>query len=87
MRYALLLVVLLPLLAMAQGPASTAPFNAPTLVVLLANKPTHIEEAKWLEMMQQPVNRSLYPLRVTQAMLDTLDGTLLDRRFQYVMAR
>ncbi|MCB9184391.1 MAG: hypothetical protein H6591_10765 [Flavobacteriales bacterium] len=88
-RNALLLVVLLPLLAMAQGPARTAPapFNAPTLVVLLANRPTHIEEAKWLEMMQEPVNRSLYPLRVTQAMLDTLDATLLDRRFNYELIR
>lgn len=55
------------------------------MAVLLANRPAHIEQAKWLAMMTQPVNRSLYPLRITQAMLDTLDATQLDERFQYIM--
>jgi hypothetical protein len=55
--------------------------------VLLANRPAQIDEAKWLAMMQDPVNRSLYPLRITQATLDTLDGRLLDQRFQYIMVR
>jgi len=68
-------------------PPATAPFNAPTLAVLLANRPAHIEQAKWLEMMILPVNRSLYPLRITQAALDTLDGSALDRRFSYIMGR
>jgi hypothetical protein len=40
----------------AQQPGAT-PFNAPTLAVLLANRPAHIEHAKWLEMMEQPVHR------------------------------
>lgn len=40
---------------------------------------------EWLRMMEKPVSRSLYPLRVTQAMLDTLDATQLDMRFQYQM--
>jgi len=66
-------------------PPATAPFNAPTLAVLLANRPAHLEQAKWLEMMAQPVNRSLHPLRITQAMLDTLDAAQFDRRYQYVM--
>jgi hypothetical protein len=63
------------------------PFNPPTLAVLLANRPAHIESAEWLRMMEDPVNRSLFPLRITQATLDTLDGTQLDRRFQYILMR
>ena len=81
-------VLFAPLFAFAQGPATPpAPFNAPTLAVLLANRPAHIAQEQWLSMMTQPVNRSLYPLRVTQAMLDTLDGRQLDMRFQYEMTR
>ena len=57
------------------------------MALLLANRPAHIAQAKWLEMMEKPVNRSLYPLRITQAMLDTLDGSALDRRFNYIMGR
>jgi len=85
-----LLLFAWPFASRAQTPAQepgTPPFNAPTLAVLLANRPAHIDQAKWLEMMEQPVNRSLYPLRITQATLDTLDGRLLDRRFQYIMVR
>lgn len=83
-----MLLLLAPCLALAQEPViGPATFNEPTLAVLLANRPAHIEQAKWLAMMQDPVNRSLYPLRITQAMLDTLDGRLLDRRFHYMMAR
>lgn len=77
----------MPCAALAQQPAASAPFNAPTLAVLLANRPAHIEQAKWLEMMQDPVHSSLYPLRITQAALDTLDGRALDRRFNYIMGR
>ncbi len=87
-------LVYLQLLAMpcvlwAQTPSTppAASYNPPTLAVLLANRPAHIEEAKWLAMMLDPVNRSLYPLRISQATLDTLDGRLLDLRFQYIMVR
>lgn len=91
-RNTFLAVALLPIMALAQGPGSKPvqepkPINAPTLAVLLANRPAHIDVAKWLEMMQQPVHRRLYPLRVTQAMLDTLDAGQLDRRFQYILVR
>ncbi|MBK9275194.1 MAG: hypothetical protein IPM49_11745 [Flavobacteriales bacterium] len=84
----LLFVLLLawPCASRAQQPNAHAPLNAPTLAVLEANRPPHIEQSKWLKMMEQPANRSLYPLRVTQAMLDTLDTEALDRRFQYVMS-
>jgi len=80
----------LPCGVLAQAPAqpsATAPVNAPTLAVLLANRPAHIEQAKWLEMMDKPVNRTLYPLRITQAMLDTIDAAQLDRRYQYIMVQ
>jgi hypothetical protein len=86
-----ILLLALPGTALAQTPTqqptANAPFNAPTLAVLLANRPAHIEQSKWLELMLDPVQRSLYPLRVPQAMLDTLDGRLLDRRFNYIMGR
>ena len=88
MRTRALLVVLLlaPVCAFAQGPVQ-APFNAPTTTVLLANRPAHIPQGDWLRMMEQPVTRSLYPLRITQATLDTLDGSALDRRFNYIMGQ
>lgn len=89
-------LALLPLGVVAQESSSrsnagsvsrSAGFNAPTLAVLLANRPPHIEEAQWLKMMEEPVNRGLYPIRVTQALLDTVDATQLDLRFQYVMVK
>lgn len=91
-RSTLLAAASVPIMALAQGPGSKPvqapkPINAPTLAVLLANRPAHIDVAKWLEMMEQPVHRSLYPLRITPAALDTLDGRLLDRGFQYILVR
>jgi len=89
-RAFLLALLLSPLLALAQvqtPPSATASFNGPTLAVLLANRPAHIEQAQWLAMMEKPVNSSLYPLRLTQATLDTLNGSALDRRFNYIMGR
>ena len=83
-RHTLCLALLLPLFAQAQQPAPVV-YNAPTQAVILANKPERFTKAEWLRMLENPVNRSLYPLQVTQAMLDTLDATQLDRRFQYVM--
>lgn len=85
-RHTLCLALLLPLLAPAQQPTPVV-YNAPTLAVILANKPERFTEAEWLRMLENPVNRSLYPLQVTQAMLDTLDATELDRRFQYQMVK
>lgn len=90
MRCILFLAALLPVFALAQGSSAQSklqPPNAPTLAVLLANRPDHIPKEQWLSMMEQPVNRSLYPLRVTQAMLDTIDARQLDRMFQYVMVK
>lgn len=36
-------------------------------------------------MVLSPVHASLYPIRITQAMLDTMDARQLDLRYQYVM--
>jgi hypothetical protein len=83
-RHTLCLALLLPLLAQAQQPPPVV-HNAPTLAVILANKPDRFTKAEWLRMMEKPVNRSLYPLQVTQAMLDTLDILTLDPRYQYLM--
>ncbi|MCC6576815.1 MAG: hypothetical protein IT228_05680 [Flavobacteriales bacterium] len=92
-RSFLFALVLFPLMAMGQKPASptarepdnTPTLNATTRAVLLVNRPAHFTEAEWLRMMEQPLNRSLYPLRIDQAMLDTLDARMLDRRFQYIL--
>ena len=92
------LLGLLPLGAMAQAPAqeldpssSTAQdgerVNATTLALLRANCPKDMAEADWLRLMAKPVNRSLYPLRITQAMLDTLDASKLDPGYQYVLVQ
>jgi hypothetical protein len=53
--------------------------------VLLANRPKGMAEAEWLKLMEIPANRTLFPLRVTQGMLDTLDARELDLRFSYVL--
>jgi hypothetical protein len=92
-RLMLFLLMLCPFTAFAQAPitpsadssANALEWNAPTLVVLLANKPGRFTETQWLEMMWKPLNRSLYPLRVTREMLDTLDTKALDPRFRYEM--
>lgn len=59
--------------------------NATTLAVLLANRPKGMPEAEWLQLMAKPENATLFPLRVTQAMLDTLDGREMDLRYRYVL--
>jgi hypothetical protein len=56
------------------------------MAVLRANCPKVKPEMDWLKLMEQPVNQSLYPLRLSQAMLDTLNATQLDLRFRYVLA-
>jgi hypothetical protein len=61
--------------------------NAITRAVLLANRPKGISEADWLKLMVNPVNATLYPLCITQAMLDTLDAGKLDLRYRYVLVR
>ncbi|HRO98219.1 MAG TPA: hypothetical protein PLN54_02160 [Flavobacteriales bacterium] len=92
-RLMLFLLVLCPLTAFAQAPITTntdssataQEWNGPTRAVLLANKPERFTEGEWLRMMEKSVNRSLYPLRVTREMLDTLDTKALDLRFRYEM--
>ncbi|HRN35830.1 MAG TPA: hypothetical protein PLV70_10315 [Flavobacteriales bacterium] len=55
--------------------------------MLLANRPKDMAAADWLRLMANPVNAVLYPLRVTQAMLDTLDARELDLRYRYVLVK
>lgn len=81
-------LAMLPMAMLAQSPKSIhqlEPLNSTMRVVLLANRRERIAEAEWLRMMERPMNRSLYPLRVDQAMLDTLDVKVLDPRFRYEM--
>ncbi|MBS1944731.1 MAG: hypothetical protein JST98_05900 [Bacteroidetes bacterium] len=51
----------------------------------MANRPKGMPEAEWLQLMAKPENATLFPLRVTQAMLDTLDGREMDLRYRYVL--
>ncbi|MBK6894732.1 MAG: hypothetical protein IPH00_16780 [Flavobacteriales bacterium] len=53
----------------------------------MAQKHTGISDEQWLKMMLEPVNATLYPIRLTQAMLDTLDATKLDARYRYELVR
>ena len=87
MRALFIILLLLPAMAFSQDalPQEPAAPNATMLALLKAQRPPEIEEYQWIKMMQEPVNRSLFPIRITQAMLDTIDATLLDRRYQYVM--
>jgi hypothetical protein len=79
MRSLVLSLALMPLLALAQAPqrppfpAPQAPLNTTTLAVLRANQPKGLSWDEWL--------------RVTQAMLDTLDGREMDLRFRYMMVK
>lgn len=83
-----LLSALLPLFALAQEPPASWPSpNALTMQVLMSQRPAHIPEAQWAEMVLKPVHASLYPIRITQAMLDTIDARQLDMRYQYIMMR
>ena len=94
-RYLAFMLAFVPVLVWAQAPPdSPSPsekgpgdegLNAPTRAVLLANCPKDMAAADWLRMMEKPVNRSLYPIRLTQGMLDTLDAATLDIRYQYIM--
>ena len=90
-RTLLFALVLAPAVAMAQQAApparhstatelNTETPNATTLAVLLANRPAQFSETELLLMMERPVNRSVYPLRVTREMLDTLVARALDPR-------
>lgn len=93
MRSLVLSLALMPLLALAQAPqrppfpAPQAPLNTTTLAVLRANQPKGLSWDEWLRIMQGPDGPVLYPLRVTQAMLDTLDGREMDLRFRYMMVK
>ncbi|MDX9750208.1 MAG: hypothetical protein RBT71_03935 [Flavobacteriales bacterium] len=87
-----LVLALFPTAASAQAVASDPvqeprPINAATRAVLLANKPERFTETQWLDMMEKPVNRSLYPLRITRVALDTTDARLLDPRYRYELVR
>ncbi len=87
MRLPILAFLLLPFAALAQERSTPErePPNALTMQVIMAQRPERFTDEQWAKMMLDPVNISLYPIRITQAMLDTLDATLLDMRYQYVM--
>ncbi len=94
------MLAFVPVLGMAQGPvkevsSAQGPLQEtlserldPTPLtekLLMAQRPASIPVEQWAKMIREPVNATLYPIRLTQAMLDTLDASQLDLRYQYVM--
>ncbi|MBL0125895.1 MAG: hypothetical protein IPP83_00245 [Flavobacteriales bacterium] len=87
-------LLILPAFAFAQVSSSRPaeapephwpPPNALTMQVIMAQRPPHIAPEQWKEIMLGP-DRLLHPIRITPAMLDTLDARLLDRRYHYIMS-
>ena len=61
--------------------------NALTMQVIMAQRPAQIAPSQWKEIMIKPVNYSLYPIKITQGLLDTIDATQLDMRDQYIIVQ
>ena len=85
----LLLMLALPILASAQSPSTARAWPAPnalTMHVIIQQRPATIPAEQWKAMLK-PVNYSLYPIKITQGLLDTIDATQLDMRYQYIMVQ
>ena len=52
----------------------------------MAQRPPQYTPEQWKAIMLAPDAPVLHPIRITQAMLDTLDARQLDRRYHYVMS-
>ena len=63
------------------------PANEYTLHLLMAQRPAEMAPEQWKLIVGNPANATLFPIRLTQSMLDTLDTEKLDKRWQYVMER
>jgi len=86
-RLLIISFLLLALGAPAQQPTVPKPITPLTEALLLAQRPTGISVEQWRELIRKPTTASLYPIRLSQAMLDTLDVKQLDIRYQYVFVR
>ena len=87
-RVLFLLFLAVPVFARAQEPATAPAWPAPnalTMQLLLQQRPADIPAEQWQRMVLSPVHASLYPIRISQAMLDTIDARQLDLRYQYLM--
>lgn len=75
------------MLSSAQGPQHPvpAPPNDLTLKLLLDQRPENVPEEQWARLVNNPANALQLAIRITQAMLDTIDASQLDQRYQYVM--
>lgn len=93
LRNLILVALLAPFVGLAQTPTkqpkslAQEPPNALTMQLLMAQRPKGITEAQWKEMVLDPTTAVLFPIRVTRVMLDTIDATQLDLRWQYVMVK
>lgn len=76
-----------PVILSKKDRVNSQPPNALTMQVIMSQRPASVPEDQWRKMMLDPVNASLYPIRITQAMLDTIDATQLDLRYRYMMVR
>ena len=76
-----------PVILSKKDRVNSQPPNALTIQVIMSQRPASMPEAQWRKMMLDPVNASLYPIRITQGMLDTIDAAQLDLRYRYMMVR
>ena len=84
MRYLIIFAAFLfASVLVAQTPKE--PIKPLTLQLLMQQKPSTLSVEDWQKVIANPASASLYPIRITQAMLDTLDAKELDIRWQYVM--
>ncbi len=83
MKTLLLLALLLP--AAANGQTTVQGPSPLTEALLLAQRPAKVPLDQWQRIIRNPTNATAFPIYLSQAMLDTLEVKLLDRRYRYVM--
>ena len=66
-RAILLVLLLAPVVALAQSPSGASSPNAITMHLIMTQRPAHIPAEQWQAMMLKPVNYALYPIRITCA--------------------
>ena len=79
-----LAIALLSLAGYAQEPTGPRPTPL-TLALLGSQRPAMVSEEQWLKLISNPANAAVLPIRLSPAMLDTLDTAALDPRYHYVL--
>ncbi|MBP6310733.1 MAG: hypothetical protein KA408_00575 [Flavobacteriales bacterium] len=83
-RYLIILAALL-LASSVAAQSPKEPLKPLTVQLLMQQRPATLSVEDWQKVIANPASASLYPIRITQTMLDTVDASALDIRWQYVM--